>query len=138
MTINGQQNVVSYLSFFALVWWTWASQVAYNVRFRQADWLHRLFVFLQLLVFAGLSAFTNSFDVTDGLRENRDELLIEQLQLADFRTQSDIHAAKFRNERMPTLNARGISMVMALGRLLLLVQYGLGKFYMWHIHISHA
>jgi hypothetical protein len=51
---------------------------------------------------------------------------VEQLQLSNFYTKSDIDAENFRKERLPKLNARGISAVMSLGRLLLLVQYCLG------------
>ena len=126
MFMRRYQNVVSYTSFFALVWWIWASQVAYNVRFRQPDWLHRFFVFLQLLVFAALSAFTNKFDITDGIRLDRDQERILELQSANQMSTADLNAEAYRNQRMPTLNARGISMVVALSRLLLFVQYCLG------------
>lgn len=37
-------------------------------------------------------------------------------------------AQTFRDQRLPRVNARGISMVLALSRLLLLVQYAVGKF----------
>ncbi|KAI5116749.1 hypothetical protein M0805_001607 [Coniferiporia weirii] len=123
-------SVASYLSFFAMVWWVWASQVAYNVRFRQSDWLHRIFVFLQLLIFCALAAFTNNFDVTNGILNNtQQQNLLTELQLADFSSQQDIAAANFRNNRLPTLNARGISLTMAFSRLVLLAQYALTVFH---------
>lgn len=121
--------MASYLSFFALVWWVWASQVAYNVRFRQSDWLHRLFVFLQLLVFCALAAFTNNFDVTNGISNNvKEQDQMQQLQLEDFYSQQDIAVSNYRNGRLPTLNARGISITMALSRTILLAQYLLSAY----------
>ncbi len=53
--------------------------------------------------------------------------MVVQLQLASFSTNDDIAAAAYRNNRLPTLNARGLSIVMALSRLLLLVQYIIGE-----------
>ena len=121
------QNVLSYLSFFALVWWTWASQVAYNVRFRQDDWIHRLFAFLLLLVYAGLAAFTNSFNITSGLRTDREQQQADALMEGNsLKGKADIAASNFRNDRLPTLNARGISLFMGFGRLVLLMQYSFG------------
>ncbi|KAK7453192.1 hypothetical protein VKT23_011873 [Stygiomarasmius scandens] len=120
-------NVASYLSFFALVWWVWASQVAYNVRFRRADWLHRLFVFLQVFVFCGLAAFTNDFNVVNGIVNSRDELeanILEREALMDDQIATPfLEGQQFRKDRLPTLNIRGISMTMAFSRLLLLIQY---------------
>jgi hypothetical protein len=126
--IKDSKALASYLSFFALVWWVWASQVAYNARFRQSDWLHRLFVFLQLMIFCALAAFTNNFDITEGVSNDSTEAkLLAQAQLSDFSTSSDIAVAQFRQQRLPTLNARGISITMAFSRLLLLIQYVLGE-----------
>lgn len=122
----GFKSVASYLSFFALVWWVWASQVCYNVRFRQSDWLHRVFVFLQLLVFCALAAFTNNFDITNGIANDaKEQNQMLQLQLSDYYTQADIAVANYRNGRLPTLNARGISITMAFSRLILFAQYAL-------------
>ena len=124
------QSIASYLSFFALVWWVWASQVAYNVRFRQSDWLHRIFAFFQLVVFCALAAFTNNYDVTNGIvDDSREEKKLMDIQMADFYSAQDVAAANFRNNRVPTLNARGISLTMGFSRLLLLVQYLLGEYH---------
>ena len=112
------------------MWWIWASQVAYNVRFRQSDWLHRFFVFLQLLVFCTLAAFTKGFDVTNGVIDNvQEQNILTQLKFQDFLSQIDIEVQNYRNDRIPTLNARGISMTIALSRVVLLAQYVIGKKY---------
>ncbi|KAK7444023.1 hypothetical protein VKT23_015418 [Stygiomarasmius scandens] len=119
-------SVASYLGFFALVWWIWASQVAYNVRFRQADWLHRLFVFLQVFVFCGLATFTKDFDVTNDIADDSQmNQRIANLEVGAFGQSQRpwISVERFRAQRLPTLNARGISMTMAISRVFLLIQY---------------
>ncbi|THU79258.1 hypothetical protein K435DRAFT_884399 [Dendrothele bispora CBS 962.96] len=121
-------DVASYLSFFALVWWIWASQVAYNVRFRRADWMHRFFVFLQFFVFCGLAAFTRDFNITNGIlddsqKENEADILERQSYQDDRIAIPLLKAGNYRHKLLPKLNFRGISIVMALSRLLLLIQY---------------
>jgi low temperature requirement protein LtrA len=122
-----KQALLSYLSFFILVWWIWASQVAYNLRFRQSDWLHRIFVFLQLGIFSALAAFTRKFDITAGLLPDDDQTLTDSLMLQLGDDQNNLEATQFRDDRLPRLNARGVAMTMALSRLLLLVQYAVGE-----------
>jgi hypothetical protein len=118
-----RRALLSYLSFFILVLWIWVSQVVYNLRFRQDDWLHRIYVFLQLAVFSALAAFTRNFDITAGLLEDDDQGLTDRLlnDLGD--DDSIVKAVRFRNNRLPRLNARGVAMTMAGSRLLLLLQY---------------
>ena len=121
-------NAVSYLCFFILVWWIWASQVCYNLRYRQADWLHRGWVFLQLIIFSSLAAFTRDFDITNGIATNKNESTADQLLLdLGVSNEAGLVAKKFRDNRLPRLNARGVSITMAFSRLLLLVQYAIGK-----------
>jgi hypothetical protein len=36
------EDALSYVCYFIFVWWIWVAQVAYNVRFRQADALHKI------------------------------------------------------------------------------------------------
>lgn len=75
------------------MWWIWASQVAYNIRFRQSDWLHRLFVFIQLLVFCALAAFTNGFDITNGISNNwKEQNRMAAMQNEVFASQQGIAA----------------------------------------------
>ncbi|KAL5476702.1 hypothetical protein ACEPAI_2888 [Sanghuangporus weigelae] len=116
-------NLTSYLCFFAMVWWVWASQVAYNVRFRQADWVHRFFVFLQLFVFCALAAFTNNFNVFSGLRQDTIDEGLELKFNVDSGDEALVNQVKRIRLRLPTLNARGVSIIMAFSRLVLLAQY---------------
>ncbi|KAF5344611.1 hypothetical protein D9758_013911 [Tetrapyrgos nigripes] len=120
-------SLASYVSFFALVWWIWASQVAYNVRFRQADWLHRLFIFLQVFAFCGLATFTLDYDVTHDLSDDveAEEMRETRLQIEAFGEVQRpwINVQRARSSRLPTLNARGISVTVGLSRVFLLVQY---------------
>lgn len=125
------QGLASFISFFALVWWFWASQVAYMVRFRQRDWLNRVFAFLQLFLFGFLAAFSNGFDITTGLtsRAAQEQEVQEFVQLeeqvlgAGFR---DVNAFLCRSDHLPAINARGISLSIALSKLLLFIEYGVG------------
>jgi hypothetical protein len=96
------------------------------MRFRQADILHRIWVFLQLAVFSALAAFTKDFDITNGLVPDHEQDETERLiaALVDSRSTA---AIRFRQDRLPLLNARGLSIVMALSRLLLLAQYLVGE-----------
>lgn len=99
------------------------------MRFRQSDWFHRLFVFFQFIVFCALAAFTNNFDITNGIANNNSaQNKLVELQLADFDSMQDIAAANYRENRLPTLNARGISIVMALSRVVLLSQYLMSEY----------
>jgi hypothetical protein len=125
--VLSSDDAISYLSFFLLVWWIWASQVAYNLRYRQADWLHRIWVFIQLFNFSALAAFTNQFDVTNGIADNADYTRARQLLLDHRFEASLLEAFQFRDSRLPWLNARGVSLTMALSRLLLLAQYAVGE-----------
>jgi hypothetical protein len=36
------KDALGYVCYFFFVWWIWVAQVAYNMRFRQADALHRI------------------------------------------------------------------------------------------------
>jgi hypothetical protein len=121
-------NALSFVSFFVLVWWIWASQVAYNLRYRQADWIHRIWVFLQLIIFSILAAFTLDFDITNGISSpDADAANTQQSLLDSGQDQSSINASNFRDSRLPKVNAKGLAMTMAASRLLLLVQYLVGK-----------
>ena len=117
------QAVISYISYFALAFWIWASQVAYNIRFQMPDWFHRLWTVLQLSVFCALAAFTSEFNVTAGLRADKDEAEMESLRTLDGFTADDISATSFRETILPNLNGKGISAVLAVSRFLLLIQY---------------
>jgi hypothetical protein len=128
------QQAISFLSFFILVWWIWVAQVTYNLRFRQADWLHRISVFLQLIIFSALAAFTRDFDITACLWPDQDQTqaLQNQLLIQAGLNEDDLRALDFREARLPKLNARGVSMTMALSRLLLLFQYCIGKCFFFY------
>jgi hypothetical protein len=93
------------------------------MRFRQSDWCHRIWVFGQLIVFCLLAAFTKDFDITSGLFDNPDEVKTDQLLTAQG---WDLTSIKFRGNRLPRLNAKGVTVAMGVSRVLLLLQYGVG------------
>jgi hypothetical protein len=126
---NAVQDVLGYLCFWGLTWWIWASAVAYNVRFRQADWFHRGAVILQLVIFGALAAFTRDFDITAGLAggDDPDQDRAERIQIDLMMASKDgIDAQRLQKDRLPGLNFRGIAMIMAWSRVLLMVQYIIG------------
>ncbi|KZT33436.1 hypothetical protein SISSUDRAFT_1132557 [Sistotremastrum suecicum HHB10207 ss-3] len=98
---------ISYIFFFFLVWWIWASQVLYNARFRHRDILHCIYAFLTFVVYGALASFTAT-------------QIEETLGLLDDGTNQ---AEMARSNRLPSLNSRGISLVMGFSRILLLSQY---------------
>jgi len=117
------RNALSYVCYFIFVWWIWVAQVAYNMRFRQADWVHRLMVFAQLIVFSALAAFTHDFDITSGLTKDTETAEADDIFTQLGLDQSGVSAFNFRDNRLPRLNARGVSMTMGISRIILLVQY---------------
>jgi hypothetical protein len=93
--------------------------------------------FLQLVVFAGMAAFTNSFDITEGLvPSSSDAQLIKDITFNLTGSTADLVAEETRNNRLPILNDRGISIVMGCSRLLMLAQYIMGK-PLWLPHMEH-
>ncbi|CAE6488593.1 unnamed protein product [Rhizoctonia solani] len=68
LTQNGkfddQWNNLSYVTFFAVMWWLWASQTLYSVHFYTNDWIHLISTFAQLIIFGFLAATTRGYDVT--------------------------------------------------------------------------
>ncbi|EUC57236.1 low temperature requirement protein LtrA [Rhizoctonia solani AG-3 Rhs1AP] len=62
--LTGPWDTVSYIAFFLVVWWLWASQTLYNVYFYINDWVHLLSIFAQLIIFGLLAATTRGYDVT--------------------------------------------------------------------------
>jgi len=115
---------VSFLVFFYLVWWIWASQTIYNVRFRTRDFMHRTFAVLQFVIFGTMATFTSNFSIFSGILPDDSQTPVNpvQFQLSNI-TFNDVFATGLREEHLPVLNARGISLVMAFSRLLLLFQY---------------
>jgi hypothetical protein len=104
--------------------------VAYNIRFRQADWFHRWAAILQLAVFAALATFTSSFDITSGLSnaDDPDQDRANQIQIElGAATPEGIQAQQYQQSRLPRLNFRGIAMTMAISRCILMLQYIIGK-----------
>ncbi|TCD69517.1 hypothetical protein EIP91_007447 [Steccherinum ochraceum] len=122
--ISDGKSLASFVSLFALVWWVWASEVAYNARFRKYDWIHRVFLFLQLLIFCAFAAFTNGFDITAGIIDDTgDEATLMSLRLTQGWPVLAASAQASREARIPIFSVRGIAMTMAFSRVLLFFQY---------------
>ena len=110
------------------MFWVWASQVAYNARFRQADWVQRLAVFSQLLIFCALAAYTASFDISNGIAQNNSNGQPVIFPMQEGFEQANVSAANLQSNRLALMNARGISLVMGVSRIPLILQYVVSKF----------
>lgn len=124
--------------------------------FSPADWFHKVMasivflagtirklinlsqVFVQLIVFSAMAAFTQNFDITVGLDKDSDQAAIDALQAASGTNKNEFSASMFRNNRLPILNARGVSMAMGISRIVLLMQYSAGKISMFERSASYS
>ena len=77
-------------------------------------------------MFSALAAFTHDFNITTKISQNADAALMDGLLAQAGSDQNGLAASRFRDNLLPLLNARGLSMTMALSRLLLLLQYVIG------------
>lgn len=93
--------------------------------------MHRLSVFLQFIVFCALAAFTKDFDIGYQLSSSAsvEKQNVANIQSNDGLSEEEINAAQFREDRLPLLNAKGISLVMMFSRVLLLLQYLLSLYH---------
>jgi hypothetical protein len=91
--------------------------------------MHRVFAVLQFVIFGTMATFTSNFSIFSGILQDDSRTPVNpvQFQVSDV-TFNDVFASGLREERLPVINSRGISLVMAFSRLLLLFQYLLGGF----------
>ncbi|KAG9124944.1 hypothetical protein FRC07_009619, partial [Ceratobasidium sp. 392] len=108
---------VSYIVFFTITWWMWTSQVFYSVDFYTDDWFHLLSVFLQLMIFGALAATTRGFDVSTYILHSPGSTEWEDTAI------ETITPEQYSNERVAKVSLVAIAIVLALSRLLLLVQH---------------
>ena len=115
---------MSYICFLALTWWIWASQVLYNVRFRQRDWLHHGFVILQLLTLCALAAFSGGFDISQGIVSDTEPADMPSLASnTQFFISGSSAIVDARSNFLSRVNSTGISCVLLCSRVLILLQY---------------
>ena len=68
--------------------------------------------------------------MTYGLvNDAKEHNVLTQLEAQNYWSKQDIDVNDYRNNRIPTLNASGISMTIAFSRVVLLAQYVIGKEY---------
>ncbi|CAE6444835.1 unnamed protein product [Rhizoctonia solani] len=108
---------ISYIAFFITAWWLWVSQVSYNVDFYTDDWFHLLFVFMQLLVFGALAATTRGYDVTNYILHSPGSPVLETYDI------TTISPSRYAAEHLTKTSLQAITFVVALSRILLLVQH---------------
>ncbi|KAG8721009.1 hypothetical protein FRC08_016319 [Ceratobasidium sp. 394] len=108
---------VSYIVFFTIMWWMWTAQVFYSVDFYTDDWFHLIVVFLQLIIFGVLAATTRGFDVSTYILHSPGSTEWEDTAI------ETITPEQYSNERVAEVSLVAISIILALSRLLLLVQH---------------
>jgi hypothetical protein len=114
-----------------LAWWIWASQVIYNVRFRQKDWLHLSFALLQLFTFCALSAFSSDVKIVNRIVPEKKSNGVEKVDYLLFGSLTELYgspdAERIRGEFIARVNGTGTAGVMAASRVVLLLQYARGE-----------
>ncbi|KAF8882722.1 hypothetical protein BD779DRAFT_913545 [Infundibulicybe gibba] len=114
----------SFLAYFALVWWIWASQVAYNTRFRTRDWIHRIFSGTQFIIFCAMATFTSNFDIFQGIIRKEVPAPVGPVDFQLNNTSFDsVFSLNLREAQLPVINDKGIAVTMGCSRLLLFLQY---------------
>ncbi|CAE6374929.1 unnamed protein product [Rhizoctonia solani] len=108
---------ISYVVFFVVAWWMWASQVLYNVDFYSNDWFHLLFIFLQLLVFGALAATTRGFDISNYILHSPGS---SDIHVYDIMT---IEPERYKAERLAKVSIRVITFMVRLTWLLKVLIY---------------
>ena len=129
--------MASYAVFFALTWQLWAAQAAYDVKFYTHDWCHRIFFLFHLLLYGCLAAFTSDFDskwvYSPECRIDQMTLLLLVFWHSGNSDVSEVTLAqKALNKQSSVTKLRsfkGITLVLAVSRMFLLLQYTRGKCY---------
>ncbi|KAH7338473.1 hypothetical protein B0J17DRAFT_662609 [Rhizoctonia solani] len=122
LTQNGQLNepwdTVSYIAFFLVVWWLWASQTLYSVQFYTNDWVHLLFIFIQLIIFGLLAATTRGYDVTAYILHSPGVSTLDPKMIDDI-----VDPERYKADRVADYSLRVIAVSLAISRTLLWVQH---------------
>lgn len=73
------------------------------------------------------TAFTSNFDVEDGIAQESTDSTLDDLRLSQGWTPLAVLAQHVRDMRIPVRSIRGISMTMALSRIMILIEYLCGE-----------
>ncbi|CAE6449155.1 unnamed protein product [Rhizoctonia solani] len=122
LTQNGQLNepwdTVSYTAFFVVVWWLWASQTLYSIQFYTNDWVHLLFIFIQLIIFGLLAATTRGYDVTAYILHSPGVSGLDPQMIDGM-----VDPERYQADRVADYSLRVIAVSLAISRTLLWVQH---------------
>ncbi|CAE6410379.1 unnamed protein product [Rhizoctonia solani] len=128
LTQNNQFNepweTVSYIAFFLVVWWLWASQTLYSIHFYTNDWVHLLSIFVQLIIFGLLAATTRGYDVTAYIRHSPGISTLDPKTMEEM-----VDPERYRADRVADYSLKVIAVSLALSRTLLWAQHLL---VLWH------
>ncbi|KAG8945850.1 hypothetical protein FRC03_001624 [Tulasnella sp. 419] len=127
--ITDGRSIISYGVFFGMMWQLWASQASYDIKFYMNDWWHRLFFILQLCTYGGLAAFTSDFDIFWAFDPDGEVFVGD----ANGLTAQAIAQNRYRKKQ---LSFMGISLVIAISRSFLLLQYLRVAYYRYRYRVS--
>ncbi|CAE6398529.1 unnamed protein product [Rhizoctonia solani] len=104
-------DTVSYIAFFLVVWWLWASQTLYSIHFYTNDWFHLLSIFVQLIIFGLLAATTRGYDVTAYI------LRSPGVDILDPKTMDEMFDPdRYQKDRIASYSMRVIAFSLAASR----------------------
>ncbi|KAG8761109.1 hypothetical protein FRC11_014344 [Ceratobasidium sp. 423] len=111
-TFNGPWDNLSYVTFFLVMWWLWASQTLYSVHFYTNDWFHLGSIFAQLIIFGLLAATTRGYDVTMYISKSPGADRLDQ-QTMDQMTDPE----RYREDRVVSHSLDVIAFSLAFSRM---------------------
>jgi hypothetical protein len=114
--IETPTDIPIFLSFFTIIFWTWCSQTAYDMRFQGNDALHRFFKFLQVILFIYQGA--SSANWNPGKIE---------VWAQDAERNADDYEAKLASHQDAARSWLTVVLAFAVSRAVLAVQYGICK-----------
>lgn len=114
--IETPTDIPIFLSFFTIIFWTWCSQTAYDMRFQGDDALHRSFKFLQVILFIYQGA--SSANWNPGKIE---------VWAQDAERNAEDYGAKLASHQDAARSWLTVVLAFAVSRGVLAVQYGICK-----------
>ncbi|KAG8792257.1 hypothetical protein FRC12_006640 [Ceratobasidium sp. 428] len=115
-------DTVSYIAFFTAMWWIWTSQVFYAIDFYMDDWFHLICIFFHVIIFGLLATFTRGLDVFTYILHSPGSPTWESYD--DDTITPELYAAR----RLTKKSFEFVAIVVAVSRVLLLVQHIIGAF----------
>ncbi|KAH8922741.1 hypothetical protein BT69DRAFT_1297670 [Atractiella rhizophila] len=130
-TLTTRGNLASYVGFFTVIWWTWTSQILYDVRYQTSDLFHRLVKIFQLVLYATWAGYSAYLDFGFGIFPEEPIVDVD----GDLSAVNDVDVTiQIRRNAMDDQMKRSIqtfALVYLISRAVLLLQYARLLYYAW-------